>query len=62
VVAVLAGIVFLGEQFSWREGVGAALVLASVVIILNRPHRASLPRTVRQGATAESAISGGTAQ
>jgi drug/metabolite transporter (DMT)-like permease len=37
VVAVLAGIVFLGEQFSWREGVGAALVLASVVIILNRP-------------------------
>jgi drug/metabolite transporter (DMT)-like permease len=41
VVAVLAGIVFLGEQFSWREGLGAALVLASVVIILNRPHRAS---------------------
>jgi drug/metabolite transporter (DMT)-like permease len=37
VVAVLAGIVFLGEQFSWREGLGAALVLASVVIILNRP-------------------------
>jgi drug/metabolite transporter (DMT)-like permease len=62
VVAVLAGIVFLGEQFTWREGVGAALVLASVVIILNRPHRASPPRTVRQCATAESAISGGTAQ
>ena len=41
VVAVLAGIVFLGEQFSWREGLGAALVLASVVIIVNRPHRAS---------------------
>jgi drug/metabolite transporter (DMT)-like permease len=41
VVAVLAGIVFLGEQFSWREGVGAALVLASVVIIVNRPHRPS---------------------
>ena len=41
VVAVLAGIVFLGEQFTWREGVGAALVLASVVITLNRPHRAS---------------------
>jgi drug/metabolite transporter (DMT)-like permease len=41
VVAVLAGIAFLGEQFSWREGLGAALVLASVVIILNRPHRAS---------------------
>ena len=38
---MLAGIVFLGEQFSWREGLGAALVLASVVIIVNRPHRAS---------------------
>ena len=44
VVAVLAGIAFLGEQFSWREGLGAALVLASVVIILNRPrHRAAAP-------------------
>jgi drug/metabolite transporter (DMT)-like permease len=41
VVAVVAGIVFLGEQFSWREGLGAALVLASVIIILNRPHRES---------------------
>jgi drug/metabolite transporter (DMT)-like permease len=41
VVAVLAGIVFLGEQFSWREGLGAALVVVSVVIILNRPQHAS---------------------
>jgi drug/metabolite transporter (DMT)-like permease len=41
VVAVLAGIVFLGEQFTWREGAGAALVLASVVIILNRRQHAS---------------------
>jgi drug/metabolite transporter (DMT)-like permease len=57
VVAVLAGIAFLGEQFSWREGLGAALVLASVVIIVNRP-----PRTVREHITAQSAISGGTAQ
>ena len=40
VVAVLAGIAFLGEQFSWREGLGAALVVASVVIILNRPRSA----------------------
>jgi drug/metabolite transporter (DMT)-like permease len=31
----------LGEQFSWREGLGAALVLASVVIILNRPRSVS---------------------
>jgi drug/metabolite transporter (DMT)-like permease len=49
VVAVLAGIVFLGEQFSWREGLGAALVLASVVIILNRPrHRAAAPEDAGQ--------------
>ena len=57
VVAVLAGILFLGERFSWREGLGAALVLASVVIIANRPQS----RTVRQHATAQSAVSGGTA-
>ena len=37
---MLAGIAFLGEQFSWREGLGAALVVASVVIILNRPRAA----------------------
>ena len=49
VVAVLAGIVFLGEQFSWREGLGAALVLASVVITLHRSHRASRPAPVRDG-------------
>ena len=36
VVAVLAGIAFLGEQFTWREGVGAALVLGSVAITLRR--------------------------
>ena len=57
VVAVLAGILFLGERFSWREGLGAALVLASVVIIANRPR----PRAVRQRATAHSAVSSGTA-
>jgi len=39
VVAVLAGIAILGERFSWREGLGAALVLISVVVILNRPQR-----------------------
>jgi drug/metabolite transporter (DMT)-like permease len=78
VVAVLAGIVFLGEQFSWREGLGAALVLASVVIILNRPGPAGRDRpwtpphaaggvreqarTVRSRAAAQRAISGGSAQ
>jgi drug/metabolite transporter (DMT)-like permease len=47
VVAVLAGIMFLGEQFAWREGLGAALVLASVVITLHRSHSASRPAPVR---------------
>ncbi|HMH93045.1 MAG TPA: EamA family transporter, partial [Streptosporangiaceae bacterium] len=36
VVAVLAGIVFLGEQLTWREGLGAALVVGSIVITLHR--------------------------
>ena len=43
VVAVLAGIVLLGEQFTWREGLGTALVLVSVVITLRRSHRTSRP-------------------
>jgi drug/metabolite transporter (DMT)-like permease len=38
VVAVLAGIAFLGELFTWREGLGAALVLVSVIITLRRSH------------------------
>jgi len=49
VVAVLAGIAFLGEQFNWREGLGAALVVASVVIILNRPrHPSAAPEDARR--------------
>jgi drug/metabolite transporter (DMT)-like permease len=47
VVAVLAGIMFLGEQFTWREGLGAALVLASVIITLHRSHSTSHPAPVR---------------
>jgi drug/metabolite transporter (DMT)-like permease len=47
VVAVLAGIVFLGEQFSWREGLGAALVLVSVVITLQRSRSAARPAPAR---------------
>jgi hypothetical protein len=43
VVAVLAGIVFLGEQFTWREGLGTALVLGSVVITLRRSRGTSRP-------------------
>jgi drug/metabolite transporter (DMT)-like permease len=53
VVAVLAGILFLGEQFTWREGLGAALVLASVVITLHRSHSASPPAPVRDGEAPE---------
>jgi len=49
VVAVLAGIVFLGEQFSWREGLGAALVLVSVVITLQRSRSAARPAPGRDG-------------
>jgi drug/metabolite transporter (DMT)-like permease len=49
VVAVLAGIVFLGEQFSWREGLGAALVLVSVVITLQRSRSAARPAPARDG-------------
>jgi drug/metabolite transporter (DMT)-like permease len=43
VVAVLAGIMFLGEQFTWREGLGAALVLASVIITLHRSPQHTTP-------------------
>jgi drug/metabolite transporter (DMT)-like permease len=49
VVAVLAGILFLGERFTWREGLGAALVLASVIITLHRSRSASPPAAVRDG-------------
>src|ERR1700683_1471033 len=48
VVAVLAGIMFLGEQFSWREGLGAALVLASVIITLHRHPGLSSPVQARR--------------
>jgi len=49
VVAVLAGIMFLGEQFTWRQGLGAALVLASVITTLHRSRSASRPAPVRDG-------------
>ena len=47
VVAVLAGIIVLGEQFTWREGLGAALVLVSVVITLRRSRGTSRPARAR---------------
>jgi drug/metabolite transporter (DMT)-like permease len=49
VVAVLAGIMFLGEQFTWREGLGAVLVLVSVIITLQRSRSTSHPAPVRDG-------------
>jgi drug/metabolite transporter (DMT)-like permease len=49
VVAVLAGIMFLGEQFTWREGLGAALVLVSVVITLRRSRSTSRPAPAHDG-------------
>jgi drug/metabolite transporter (DMT)-like permease len=49
VVAVLAGIMFLGEQFTWREALGAALVLVSVVITLRRSRSASRPAPAHDG-------------
>jgi threonine/homoserine efflux transporter RhtA len=52
-VAVLAGIVILGEQFTWREGLGATLVLVSVVITLRRSHSASRPAPAHDGAMPE---------
>jgi drug/metabolite transporter (DMT)-like permease len=49
VVAVLAGIMVLGEQLTWREGLGAALVLASVIITLHRSRSTSRRAPVRDG-------------
>jgi drug/metabolite transporter (DMT)-like permease len=49
VVAVLAGIVLLGERFTWREGLGAGLVVASVVIILRRSGGTSRPAPAGDG-------------
>jgi drug/metabolite transporter (DMT)-like permease len=43
VVAVLAGVVILGEHLSLREGLGAALVVGSVVIILHRTRKPARP-------------------
>ena len=53
VVAVLAGIVILGEQFTWHEGLGTALVLASVVITLRRSSGTSHPAAASDGETPE---------
>jgi drug/metabolite transporter (DMT)-like permease len=43
VVAVLAGIVPPGERLTWHEGLGAALVVGSILITLHRSSRAAEP-------------------
>jgi drug/metabolite transporter (DMT)-like permease len=43
VVAVLAGILILGEHLSWPEALGAALVVGSVVVTLHRSRHAARP-------------------
>jgi drug/metabolite transporter (DMT)-like permease len=48
VVAVLAGIVFLGEQLTWHEGLGAALVVGSIVITLHRSRSAAAARAAAE--------------
>jgi drug/metabolite transporter (DMT)-like permease len=50
VVAVLAGVVILGEHLTWHEGLGAALVVGSVVIILHRAGSGSPPRPAADAA------------
>ena len=60
VVAVLAGIMFLGEHFSWREGLGAVLVLASVIITLRRSRGTSRPAPVPDGEMPEAEMLPGT--
>jgi drug/metabolite transporter (DMT)-like permease len=52
-VAVLAGILLLGERLSWREGLGAALVLGSVVITLHRSRGAAPPPGGAEGLAPE---------
>jgi drug/metabolite transporter (DMT)-like permease len=37
VIAVLAGVLVLGEQLSWRESLGAVLVVGAVVIVMTGP-------------------------
>jgi drug/metabolite transporter (DMT)-like permease len=49
VVAVLAGILILGERLTWHEAIGAALVVGSVVIILHRSRSASRPTDAAEG-------------
>jgi drug/metabolite transporter (DMT)-like permease len=51
VVAVLAGVLVLGEHLTWREGLGAALVVVSVVIVLRRSRDSARPAPAADPAT-----------
>ncbi len=59
VVAVLAGTLFLGEHLAWHEGLGAALVVGSIVIILHRSRSASQPAQAADGLTPETGMPSG---
>jgi drug/metabolite transporter (DMT)-like permease len=63
VVAVLAGIAFLGEQFTWREALGAALVIGSIVITLQRSRAVAPPAEAppAEAPPAEARAAGGVA-
>jgi drug/metabolite transporter (DMT)-like permease len=42
VVAITLGVVFLDEQITWRIGLGAAIVLASVAVVVRRESEAAV--------------------
>jgi drug/metabolite transporter (DMT)-like permease len=60
VVAVLAGALLLGERLTWREGVGAALVVGSIIIILRLSSAPSRPAQSGGGSTHEASMGTGT--
>jgi len=55
VVAVLAGTLFLGERLSFRELIGAALVLGSIIVV-QLPARKQLDRTTMIPEEASAAV------
>lgn len=58
VVAVLAGIVILGERLTWHEGLGAALIVGSVVIILHRARSTARPADAQDASTPDAMAPG----
>ena len=56
-VAVLAGVVFLGERFTWSTAAGFALIIAGSVLATRRSPRAALPAEP-EAAVATPAVAG----